>query len=82
MEAEAQRDSMTDLKPPPSDQSSSNDDLEKALAVDAPDVGQPPAEDPRPGAKAGLTLTQFWIVMLGFVTPSLFVMFPPGKDCI
>jgi hypothetical protein len=70
MEAEAQPGSLTDPKPPPSDNSSdrlptsSNDDLEKALDVDAP-------KDPRPGAKAGLTLTQFWIVMLGFVIPHL-----------
>jgi hypothetical protein len=78
MEAEARPGSLTDPKPPPSENSSdrlptsSNDDLEKALDVDVPNDGQLPAEDSRPGAKAGLTLTQFWIVMLGFVIPSLF----------
>jgi hypothetical protein len=83
MEAEARPGSMTDPKTPPSDNSSdrlpssSTDDLEKALDVDVPNDGQLSAEDPRPGAKAGLSLTQFWIVMLGFVIPSLSP--PPGN---
>lgn len=45
--------------------SATSSDLEKGS--DSGDA--PPVEDTRPGAKAGLSLSQFWVVMLGYVYP-------------
>jgi hypothetical protein len=37
-------------------------DVEKSVATEQ---DEPPEENTRPGAKAGLSLAQFWIVMFG-----------------
>lgn len=38
-------------------------DIEKSVTTDQ---DAPPEENTRPGAKAGLSLAQFWIVMFGY----------------
>lgn len=62
--------------PNPEDRGSSDHRMLSATDVDLEKNGQPTAEngnktelvnDSRPGAKAGLTVKQFWVVMLGYV---------------